>query len=145
VDALRGEPARLGDDGVVAVLGLHRLAAVEEAVRAAPPATEVTAVLVTSAPDELARLARLAIADLRACLRLAFPPPAWPRLQVAFDESGGIAVAAGVRAVSDATESAVRVEAGRVVARADGYGACHAAASAAVRTRPPAPPPRRHP
>jgi hypothetical protein len=32
--------------------------------------------------------------------------------------------------VSDATEAAVRIEAGRIVARADGRGACHAAASA---------------
>lgn len=145
VDAVRGEPARLGGDGVVAVLGLHRLAAVEEAVRAAPPGAEVTAVLVTGEPDELAPLARLAIAELRACLRQAVPASAWPRLQVVLDEAGGIAAAAGVRAVSDATESAVRIADGRVVARADGYGACHAAASAVVRTRRNAPPERGHP
>ncbi|HEX8132669.1 MAG TPA: helix-turn-helix domain-containing protein, partial [Actinomycetes bacterium] len=68
VDALRGAPASLTGDGVVAVLGLHRLGAVEEAVRAAPPGGEVTAVLVTSAPDELAPLARLTVAELRGCL-----------------------------------------------------------------------------
>ena len=130
MDAIRGEPARLGGDGVVVILGLHRLAAVEEAVRAAPPAADVTAILVTSTPDELAPLARLAVADLRACLRQAFPASAWPRLQVVFDESGALAAAAGVPAVSDATETAVRIEAGRIVTRADGFGACHAAASA---------------
>ncbi|HZD38075.1 MAG TPA: hypothetical protein VE664_05500, partial [Actinomycetes bacterium] len=31
---------------------------------------------------------------------------------------------------SDATETAIRVAAGRIVARADGFGACHAAATA---------------
>src|SRR5262249_8978347 len=59
VDAVRADPARLGGDGVVAVLGLHRAAAIEEAIRAAPADAEVTAVLVTGAPDELASLARL--------------------------------------------------------------------------------------
>jgi hypothetical protein len=135
VDAIRRQSARLDGDGVVAVLGLHRLAAVEEAVRAAPSGVDVTAVLVTGAPDELAALARLVVADLRTCLHQAFPPSAWPRLQVVFDEPAALAAAAGVPAVSDATETAVRVEAGRIVARADGFGACHAAAS----TRRPAP------
>jgi AcrR family transcriptional regulator len=129
-DAIRGEAARLASNGVVAILGLHRLDAAEEAVRAAAPEADVTAVLVTSAAAELAPLVRLAIADLRTCLWQAFPPPAWPRLQVVLDESGVLAAAAGVSAVSDATETAVRVQAGRVVARADGFGACHAAASA---------------
>ncbi|MDJ0343605.1 TetR/AcrR family transcriptional regulator [Streptomyces sp. H10-C2] len=128
-DAVRGEPARLVDDGVVAILGLHRLEAVEEAVRAAPPGATVTAVLVTGDPAELAPLARLAVADLCGCLRQAFPPSAWPHLQVVFDEAGVLAAAAGVPAVSDGTEAAVRIEASRIVARADGRGACHAAAS----------------
>jgi AcrR family transcriptional regulator len=127
-DALRGEPAPLGGDGVVAILGLHRLEAAEEAVRAAPSGADVTAVVVTTTPDELAPLARLAIADLRGCLRQAVPESAWPRFRVVLDEPGAVAAAAGVPAVSDATEAAVRVKAGRVVARADGYGACHAAA-----------------
>jgi AcrR family transcriptional regulator len=129
-DSLRNEPARLTPDGVVAVLGLHRLAAIEEALRAAPRAAEVTAVLVTSTPDELGSLAHLTITDLRGCLRAAVASSAWPRLQIVHDESGILAAAAGVPAFSDATESAVRIEAGRIAARADGYGACHAAASA---------------
>jgi AcrR family transcriptional regulator len=129
VDAVRGEPARLTGDGVVAILGLHRLEAIEEAVRAAPPGAGVTAVLVTGEPGELAPLARLAVADLRNCLRQSFPPPVWPRLQVVHDETAALAAAAGVPAVSDATETAVRVTAGRVTAHADGHGACHAAAS----------------
>jgi hypothetical protein len=85
---------------------------------------------VTSAPDELAPLARLTLAELRGCLHQAFPPSAWPPLRVVLDEPGTVAAAAGVPTVSDDTESAVRVRAGRVVARADGFGACHAAASA---------------
>jgi AcrR family transcriptional regulator len=130
IDTVRDEPARLEADGTVAVLGLHRLAAAEEAVRAAPSGTDVTAVLVSGAPDELMPLARLVIADLRACLRQAVPPSALPRLRVVYDGSGAVATAAGVPAVSDATETAVRIQAGRIVARADGFGACHAAASA---------------
>ncbi|MEV4300410.1 TetR/AcrR family transcriptional regulator [Microbispora rosea] len=130
VDAVRGEPASLARDGVVAVLGLNRLEAVEEAVRATPPGDEVTAVLVTGDPGELGPLARLALADVRACLRQALPEAAWPRLRVVHDDEGAVAAAAGVTAVSDGTEAAVRVRSGRVVARADGYGACHAAASA---------------
>ena len=128
VDAIRGRAVRLDGDGVVAVLGLHRLAAVEEALRAAPTGAEVTAVLVSSDPAELVPLARLVVADLRRCLHQAFPESAWPRLRVVFDERGALAAAAGEPAVSDGTEAAVRVAAGRIVARADGRGACHAAA-----------------
>jgi AcrR family transcriptional regulator len=134
VDAVRGVPARLEGDGVVAILGLHRLEAAEEAVRAVPPGATVTAVLVTGDPDELAPLARLAVADLCGPLRQAFAPSAWPRLQVVFDASADLAAAAGVPAVSDGTEVAVRVEAGRIVARADGRGGCHAAATAGAAT-----------
>ncbi|MEZ0075538.1 TetR/AcrR family transcriptional regulator [Planotetraspora sp. GP83] len=130
VDLIRGEAARLTGDGVVVVLGTHRLSAAEEAVRGAPPGATVTAVLVTGAPGELVPLARLTIADLCVGLRQAFPRWAWPRLQLVCDESGALAAAAGVPAVSDATETAVRIESGRIVTRADGYGACHAAASA---------------
>ncbi|HEX5121047.1 MAG TPA: hypothetical protein VFW65_38165 [Pseudonocardiaceae bacterium] len=128
-DAIRNEPAHLDHDGVLAVLGLHRLAAIEEALRAAPPTATVTAVVVTSDPGELGPIARLTITDLRNCLRAAVPLSAWPRLQISYDESGALAAAAGVSAISDATESAVRIHDGRIVARADGYGACHAAAS----------------
>jgi AcrR family transcriptional regulator len=131
-DAVRAEPARLTGDGVVAVLGLNRLAAAEHAVRAAPDGASVTAVLVTSDPGELAPLARLAIADLCGCLRQAFPRSAWPRLQVICDESGAVAAAAGVPSVSDETEIAVRIEDGRIVSRADGFGAGHAVTSPQV-------------
>jgi len=48
---------------------------------------------------------------------------------VVLDTRGAVATAAGVTAVGDVTEIAVRVAAGRIVGRADGRGACHAAAS----------------
>jgi AcrR family transcriptional regulator len=127
-DSVRGETVPLTDDGVVAVLGLRRASAVEHAVRAAPNAT-VTAVLVSSAPDELMPLARLAVTELTTCIRAAFPAFAWPRLRVVYDNTGTLAAAAGIPAVSDTTETAIRVHAGRVVARADGYGACHVVAT----------------
>ena len=128
-DLVRGEPVALPFSGVVAVLGLHRLAAAEEAVRAG---AEVTVVAVTGEPAELGPLARLVITEVATGVRQAFPPAAWPRLRIVCDERGELAAAAGVAAVSDATEVAVRVADGRIVARADGFGACHAVAAAGL-------------
>ncbi|HEY0454683.1 helix-turn-helix domain-containing protein [Actinophytocola sp.] len=128
VDLVTGRPAELGD-GVVAVLGLNRLASVEQAVRGAfgtTPAGAVTAVLVTGDPAELA-LARLTITELSACLRQSFPEPAWPALRVVIDP-GPLAAAAGIPAVSDETEVAFRVEGGRILTRAEGTAACQAIA-----------------
>jgi AcrR family transcriptional regulator len=130
VDAVTGEAARLDGDGVVAVLGLHRLEAAEEAVRAVPPGETVTVALVSGDPAELAPLARLTVADLCGCLRQAFPQAAWPRLSVVHDPAAAIATAAGLPAVGHTTETAVRIRSGRIIARADTRGACHAAASA---------------
>lgn len=129
-DTISGRPVDLAADGVVAFLGLHRLAAIEEAVRAAPPGAQVTAVLVSGAPGELMPLARLVLAEFRRGLAEAFPAQAWPRLRIAYDESGALAEAAGVHAVSEATEVAVLVTGGRITALAEGFGACHAAATA---------------
>jgi AcrR family transcriptional regulator len=112
-------------DGVVAVLGLHRLDALEEAVRSGLP---VTAVLVTGSPEELGALARLTLAEMRWLLRSSFPDAAAPAVRIVLDLSGKVAAAAGVSAVSDATEVAVRVAGDRIVARAEGRGACHAVA-----------------
>ena len=116
-------------DGVLAVLGLHRLTALEEAVRAAPRGVAVTAAVVTGEPAELGPLARLVLADADRHLGAAFPPGARPTVRIVLDEAGALAAAAGVTAVSDATEAAVRIRDGRIVARADGPGAPHAAAS----------------
>jgi AcrR family transcriptional regulator len=129
VDAVRGERVGLGGDGVVTVLGPHRYEAAEEAVRGVSPGETATVVLVSGDPGELAPLARLAVAELCGCLRQSFPPEAWPGVRVVHDESGTIAAAAGVPAVHDATETAIRVHAGRIIARAQGRGAGHAAAS----------------
>ena len=135
VDALRGEPAPIASDGVVTVLGLHRLSAAEDALRAAPPGAEVTAVLVSPDAGELGPLARLAVAEFRGLLRHAIPPSAWPRLRIVHDESGEVAAAAGVTDLGDMTETAVRVEQGRVVRRAEGFGAGDAVAGARTRAK----------
>jgi hypothetical protein len=129
LDVLHGEPVRPVEDGVVAVLGLHRSAAIEEAVRAAPDGSAVTAVLVSGEPAELMPLARLVLAELRRCLRVAVPDAAWPGLRVVLDPDATLAAAAGVTAVGDGTEAAVRVRGGRIVSRADGHGACLAASA----------------
>ncbi|MCP3798354.1 TetR/AcrR family transcriptional regulator [Allokutzneria sp. A3M-2-11 16] len=132
IDSLRMGAATLDGDGVVAVLGLHRLSAAEEAVRAARANDTITIAVVTSDPAELTPLARLAIAELWHCLRQAFPSPAWPSIQLVFDADRELAAAAGMHAVSDTTEVAVRITDHRITARAEGFGACHAATSVAV-------------
>jgi AcrR family transcriptional regulator len=117
VDLLRGAPVEPRTDGIVAIVGLHRLTAVEHAVRSGRP---VTAILVTGAPEESLPLVRLSLAELRHHLAHAAPPAAWPDLQVTCDPRPG----------EDTTETALRITGGRVVARAEGWGACHAVASA---------------
>ncbi|MDR8410905.1 TetR/AcrR family transcriptional regulator [Nonomuraea sp. 3-1Str] len=131
-DALRGTPVDLGGDGLLLFLGLRRLSALEEAVRAAPAGLPVTVVVVTGDPGELGPLARFALARVGAHLRAALPPGAWPGVRVVCDESGRVAAAAGTASVRDETESAVRVSAGRLVRRADGRGAGYALASEAA-------------
>ncbi|WP_308121151.1 TetR/AcrR family transcriptional regulator [Paractinoplanes bogorensis] len=112
-----------GLDGLVVVLGSERLEAAEEAVRAARPTDTVTVALVTDDPAETGALLRLRITDLTACLqRVVGPVP--PR--IVLDDQGVIAAAVGAP-VAAGTESAVRVEAGHIIARADGRGAGHAA------------------
>ncbi|MEV0586020.1 helix-turn-helix domain-containing protein [Nonomuraea sp. NPDC050310] len=126
-DAVTAEPARLGGDGVVAVLGVRRLSVAEEAVRAVPPGETVSVIVVSEEPAELLPLARLVVAEVAGRVRRVFPLHAWPRVQVVFDETGALAAAAGVREPDDLTQIALRVAGGRVVASAEGYGACHAA------------------
>ncbi|MPZ25894.1 MAG: TetR family transcriptional regulator [Micromonosporaceae bacterium] len=136
VDTVRGEPAWLGADGTVAILGTHRLGAAEEALRAARPGDAITAVVVTSDAGELMPLARWASLDFAICLRRAFDPTNWPRLRVVLDDHGAVATAAGVSDLSDETEVCVRVREGRVVARAEGRGAAHAATSYSATPKP---------
>lgn len=128
-DEITGGRARL-DEGVIAVLGTDRLQTAEEAVRACRPGDLVTIAVVTNDPDEVGRLVRLRISDLMSCLRRAFPPSAWPRLQLVLDDHAVLAAAAGVPDATETIESAVRVADGTIAARAHGPGAAHAAATA---------------
>ncbi|MGH3318920.1 MAG: TetR/AcrR family transcriptional regulator [Streptosporangiaceae bacterium] len=129
-DQLTGRRVDLGGDGVIAVLGTHRLAATEEAVRAARPGEQVTVIVVTSDPAEIGRLIRLRVDDLTGCLRRVFGVDAWPLLRLLLDYRGKVVSAIGLPDTGDATESAVRIENGRIVARAEGRGAAYAAAIA---------------
>ncbi|MDA2811357.1 TetR/AcrR family transcriptional regulator [Nocardiopsis sp. RSe5-2] len=130
VDVIGGAPVDLGADGVVAVLGAHRLAAAEEAVRAAPPGEQVTVAVATGDPAETGALVRLRVADLVACLRRVFPARAWDGLRLVIDDTGAVAAALGLPGADDRTEAAVRIGQGRITARAQGRGAAHAAAAA---------------
>ncbi|MDT0330436.1 TetR/AcrR family transcriptional regulator [Nocardiopsis lambiniae] len=127
VDLLTREPVDPTVDGVVVVLGLERLEAVEDALRAAPGA--VTAVIVTDAPAERGPLVRAVLADLRRCLSRAFPGR--PRARLVLDDDGAIAAAAGADSVDDGTEFALRITDGRVSARSTERGAGYAVADTA--------------
>jgi len=128
-DLLGRGPVDLGADGVLVALGVGRLSAIEEAVRAIPPGRRLTVVVLTADPAELGRLVRLRIGDLAASLSRVLgeaPPAPW----LVLDEDAGVAAALGVPAADD-TEAAVRIDGGALVARADGRGAGHAVAVAA--------------
>ncbi|MDY7087153.1 MAG: helix-turn-helix domain-containing protein [Actinomycetota bacterium] len=130
-DQLSGRPAELRHDGVLVTLGPDRLGAAEEAVRAAHPSDAVTVVLVTDDPAETGALVRLRVTDVTACLRRVFGPAVRPALRLILDDQGAVAAAIGATPAGN-TESAVRIHAGEIVARADGRGAGHAAATAGV-------------
>jgi hypothetical protein len=115
---------------VIALLGTGRLAAAEEAVRAARPGDRVTVVVLTSDSAEIGRLVRLRVGDLTGCLRRVFAPEVWPRLRLVLDDGALTASAVGLPDAGDATEAAVRIQGGTIVARAHGRGAAHAAATA---------------
>jgi AcrR family transcriptional regulator len=133
-DQLTGRRAGLDEDGVLAFLGTSRLEAAEEAVRAAHPGDRVTVIVLTSDPAEIGRLVRLRISDLTGCLRRVFAPGQWPRLHLVLDDGAAAASAVGLPDADDATEAAVRIQDGRIVARAQGRGAAHAAATAGAST-----------
>ncbi|RBM17159.1 TetR family transcriptional regulator [Prauserella sp. PE36] len=129
-DRISGVRVDLGADGVIAVLGAGRLAAAEEALRSARPGDQVTVAAVTSDPAETGRLVRLRVSDLVGCLRRVFAEGALPPLRLVLDDHATVASALGLPAPDDETETAVRVERGKIVARAHGRGAAHAAATA---------------
>ena len=134
-DQLAGHQAGLDADGVLAILGTTRLEAAEEAVRAARPGDRVTVAVVTRDPAETGRLVRLRISDLTGCLRRVFAPDDWPWPQLVLDDRALLAAAVGLSDADDATEAAVRLRDGRIVARAEGRGAAHAAATAGASGR----------
>ncbi|NUW42860.1 TetR/AcrR family transcriptional regulator [Nonomuraea rhodomycinica] len=129
VDVLRGCPLTLDGDGLVVLLGLRRLSALESVVRAVPAELSLTLIVVTGDPGERGPLARFALARMGAHLRAAVPEGVWPDVRIVYDESGRVAAAAGLPSVHDGTETAVRVSGGRLVRRADGRGAGYALAS----------------
>lgn len=127
-DLLTGGPVDLASDGVVVVLGPARLSAAEDALRTAPTGEQVTVVAATDAPAEIGQLIRLRISDLVTCLRQVFPSPALEHLRLVLDDTAQVAAAVGAADTGDATEAAVRITGGAVVARAEGPGAAYAVA-----------------
>lgn len=130
VDALTDRPFDVRDDGVIVVLGAHRLGAAEEAVRAARSGDRVTIVAATGDPPEPGLLIRLRIADLARCVRTSVGADPWPGLRLVLDDHDTLSVALGVAGQEPGIEAAVRVRTGRIAARASGRGAGHAAAVA---------------
>ncbi|MEU4294869.1 helix-turn-helix domain-containing protein [Kribbella sp. NPDC026596] len=118
-DEVLGRTADL--DGVIVVLGLNRLSAAEDVVRTTDG--PVTIALVSSSPDELGPLARYTTGALLGCLRQAVPG-----LQLVHDEDGVLASALGCDVIGDDLEFAASVADGRIVARAESFGAAHAIA-----------------
>ncbi|AVV47104.1 TetR family transcriptional regulator [Streptomyces sp. P3] len=131
-DLISGRPVGFDEDGVIVVLGSHRLEAVEECFRAARAGDLVTVAVATADPAETGRLVRLRIDDFAGCLRRVFAPDARPRLRLVLDDGGRLASALGVPDADDAAEHAVRVSQRTLVARAHGRGAGHAAATASA-------------
>ncbi|WP_433716301.1 TetR/AcrR family transcriptional regulator [Nocardia sp. CA-084685] len=129
-DRVRADSARLDGNGLIAVVGMHRIATIEAALSIWPEDTDITLALVSDRPAELGPLARLAIADICRSLRHAFPTSALPRLQVVVDDAGTLAAACGFDRVDDNSEFAVTIENGRITMRAEGRGAGKAAATA---------------
>ncbi|MDQ0957488.1 AcrR family transcriptional regulator [Streptomyces sp. B4I13] len=128
-DLLSGRMVGVTGDGVITVLGTHRLEAAEEAVRSARAGDLITVAVTTSAPAETGRLVQLRIGDFARCLERAFDPDDRPGLRVVLDERGLLASAVGVPDADDTTEYAVRVRHDTIVTRAQGPGAAHAAAT----------------
>ncbi|WP_019433048.1 TetR/AcrR family transcriptional regulator [Streptomyces sp. AA0539] len=135
-DGIGGGPLDAGADGVLVVLGAGRLAAAEEALRAARPGESVTVVVVSGDPAGTGALVRLRVTDLAGCLRRVFPAAGLPLPRLVHDPDGAVPAALGLRSpAGDGTEFAVRLRDGLITARAEGRGAGHAAAVHGVRDR----------
>lgn len=78
-------------------------------------------------------LVQLRVGDIAACLRRVFPADEWSGLRLVRNDCAVVAAALGLPEVGDEAETAVRIQDGAIRARAQGRGAAHAAAAAAVR------------
>jgi hypothetical protein len=105
-------------DGVIVVLGLNRLAAVEDAVRSTD--VPITIALVSSRPDELGPFARYTTGAVLSCLQQP------PGVQLVHDETGVLSSALGCEVIGDDLEYAVLVDGDRISSRAEGFGAAYA-------------------
>lgn len=130
MDEITGGAVDLGADGLVSVLGAHRLGAAEEAVRSVLPGEQATVVVVMTDPAETSNLVRLRVADLARNLRRVFGPAPWQHVRLVIDD--GAAAATGLTEVDDDTQAAVRIQDGLITARAQGLGAAYAVALAAA-------------
>lgn len=131
VDEITGGAVDLGADGLVTVLGAHRLGAAEEVVRSVLPGEQATVVVVMSTPAETSNLVRLRVGDLTRNLRRVFGPAPWGHVRLVIDD-GAAASATGLTEVDDDTQAAVRIQDGLITARAQGLGAAYAVAIAAA-------------
>ncbi|MEU4387879.1 TetR/AcrR family transcriptional regulator [Promicromonospora sp. NPDC023805] len=130
VDEIAGGAVDLGADGLVAVLGAHRLGAAEEVVRSVLPGEQATVVVVMSDPAETSNLVRLRVGDLARSLHRVFGPAPWRHVRLVIDDGAVAASATGLTGVDDDTQAAVRIRNGLITARAQGLGAAYAVAMA---------------
>lgn len=130
VDEITGSAVDLGADGLVTVLGAHRLGAAEEVVRSVLPGEQATVVVVMSTPAETSNLVRLRVGDLARNLRRVFGPAPWGHVRLVIDDGAVAASATGLTGVDDDTQAAVRIRDGLITARAQGLGAAYAVAIA---------------
>ncbi|GGK63095.1 TetR/AcrR family transcriptional regulator [Nocardia camponoti] len=133
VDLLHSRPAELERDGVVAILGLNRLRAIEELIEGSPDLADIAVVLVCDPVAEVAPLARLALADFSRSLRYAFPESAVPTMRFIVDNDGALTEGLQSSASVADTETALIIRSGNVITRYIGRGSVRAAAESCSR------------
>ncbi|WP_253870145.1 hypothetical protein [Promicromonospora umidemergens] len=130
VDEIAGGAVDLGADGLITVLGAHRLGAAEEAVRSVRPGEQTTVVVVTTDPAETSNLVRLRVSDVAGSLRRVFGAGPWQHVRLVIDDGALAASAIGLSKAGDDAQAAVRVQDGLITARAYGLGAAYVVATA---------------
>src|SRR5699024_3495235 len=98
---------------------------IEQAIRAAPEGHPVSLVLVTDDPAERIPLARLVLSELLEALRRTIATDILTGLSVVLDHDGSIARAADLRASTDDTHVALRINGPRITEQAEGPAASH--------------------